>query len=396
MTPTRRMALAAIALCTTWLLQACGGADSAKSNASVRLINATHGQTSLDLLSNQAGVVSGVLRDAASSHGSVAEGSVTLQVNSGGSAWVSSTSTLSKGVFYSVVAYELNGTARLAVLTENTPAPSGGNAQWRVVNLAGSSGALDVYLTDPGTDLAGVGSPSLSLAASTSTTTSPTLSVSPGTYRLRVTGSGNTDDLRLDLPSVTIGNQQVVNVLLTPAAGASLLNAVWAPEKAAVTAVRNPNARVRLVAAVAGSGVVAASAGGTVLSSGSVSPAVSDYLTVPAGSLAAPTATALVDNNFAPGSSSVKLRLLNGLTGAATGLILSADFAVLASNVTPGQVSAPALATASTVMRVEATAAVTQQSVYLQPALNLSGGSVYTLFMLGDSSAPVGVLRKDR
>lgn len=115
------------------------------------------------------------------------------------------------------------------------------------------------------------------------------------------------------------------------------------------------------------------------------------------GSPGSATATTLVDNNFAPGASSnVKMRLLNGLTGIPVALNLTTDFAVLADKLQPGKASAAALAAASAAMRMEVTSSVAQQSVYLQSALSLSGGGVYTLFMLGDSAAPVGVLRKDR
>ena len=136
MTQTRRMAPSGIAIFTALLLQACGSSSST-SSASVRLINATNIQASLDLLSSVSDATSAVLRDSASSCVSIAEGSASLQVNSAGSstARVSTSTPLTKDVSYSFIAYEVSGTAKLATLTENSSTPTTGTAQWRVLNL---------------------------------------------------------------------------------------------------------------------------------------------------------------------------------------------------------------------------------------------------------------------
>ena len=58
------------------------------------------------------------------------------------------------------------------------------------------------------------------------------------------------------------------------------------------------------------------------------------------GSAAAPTASLIADDNHLPTTTgNLKLRLLNGLTGAASPLTLDAAFAVIASNVVPGTAS---------------------------------------------------------
>lgn len=138
-------------------------------------------------------------------------------------------------------------------------------------------------------------------------------------------------------------------------------------------------------------------AGTAVNTSGIVLAGGSDVSLLVYGNSATATATAIVDNNFPPTvGTNVKMRLLNGLTGTPMGLTLNADFALRADNVMPGTASVPALAAANSAMRIEVTSSVSQQSLYLQSALNIAGGGVYTMFMLGDSTAPIGVLRKDR
>jgi hypothetical protein len=110
----------------------------------------------------------------------------------------------------------------------------------------------------------------------------------------------------------------------------------------------------------------------------------------------APLVPLIAGSNSSISDDEHDMRLLNGTTGTAIGLTLNADFSVLANNVLQGQASTSGLATANSAMRVEVTSSVSQQSLYLQTGLNIPGSGVYTMFMLGDSTAPTGVLRKDR
>ena len=111
----------------------------------------------------------------------------------------------------------------------------------------------------------------------------------------------------------------------------------------------------------------------------------------------AATASLIADDNLLPSATTkLKMRLVNGVTGAASALTLNANFSVIASNVQPGQVSAPALVAGNSAMRLEVTSPLTQQSLHPQIDLSIPGTGVYTLFMLGDGAAPVGLLRRDR
>jgi hypothetical protein len=420
----------AIGLTLSVLLQACGGGGDSTGNGSVRLINATLSHPSLDLLVNAAVVVPATAQQSASAYVAPAAGSLTLQVNDAGSSTslALASAVIVKDYHYSVLAYESGGAVRLAVISEDIAAPAAGSAQMHVFDAAGSAGALDVYVTDAATDLAAVSSPSFSVNATSFAQSSGLVTFAPGTYRVRVTGAGNKADLRLDMASVTLADQQVGTVLLTPTAGAGLVNGGWLLQQSTFTANRNTSARVRLAAAVSGGASVAASAGGTSIAGAAAAPSIGAYTVVPAagalavtvngtavntaalsfaegtdvtllvyGSPTAATATAIVDDNFLPATSTnLKMRLLNGVTGNAVALTLLADFAVVANAIAPGQASPATLVAGNSTMRVEVTSAASQQSLFLQTALNIPGGGVYTLFMLGDAAAPVGVLRKDR
>ena len=119
------------------------------------------------------------------------------------------------------------------------------------------------------------------------------------------------------------------------------------------------------------------------------------------GSAAAPTATLVTDDNHLPTSTTnLKLRLFNGVTGAAPPLSLDAAFAVIASNIAPGTASGYSVVAASTALQLDVLSATSLTPVWssstLSTPLSVPGNSVFTLFMLGDAAAPVALLRRDR
>lgn len=414
-------------------LQACGGSsDDSSGSASVRVINATQSHASLDLLSGSTRIIAATALDTVSAAVSQTAGTITFQANDAGdgSALATASSAIAKDLHYSLLAYEASGAVKLALIGEDTTTPTTGTAQLRIFDAASSAGTLDVYVTAPGTDLASVAAPTFTISAPNYALPSGLVSFTPGTYRVRVTAADNKTDLRLDMPTITLANQAIATVVLTPSAGANLVNGGLLLQQGSFTPYRNTNARVRLAAAVSGGATVAASAGSTPIETGLVAPAVGAYtlvpttadaplavtingspLTLPALALAAgsdatllvhgspgtATASLLTDDNLLPtATTKLKMRLVNGVTGAATALTLNADFSVIASNVQPGQASTAALVTGNSAMRLEVTSPLTQQSLFLQTDLSLPGAGVYTLFMLGDAAAPAGLLRRDR
>ena len=423
----RNWAAAGIVLATT-MLTACGGGGSSDS-ASVRLVNATVTHSSLSLLANAGTAASGVAVDTVSSYAGVDSGSPVLQVNDAATATVLATTapSLAGGQHYTVLAFENNGTVRTTLIGEDAAAPSAGTASLRVFDAATDAGALDVYVVDPNADPASVTSPTFSLAAASTVQASSFLSFPPGTYRVLVTGSGNRADLRLDIPAVVLASQQLATVVLTPASGGTLVNGSVVLQQGAYSAARNTSVRLRLAAAVTNGAPVAVSAGATPIAA-MTSPSVGAYATVPAGAAlsisvggvavaapttslaagsdatllvygdaAAPAASLIVDDNHLPASNTtLKLRLLNGLTGAATPVTLIANFAVVASNVAPAQASAYAVVGAATPLTLDVTTPASPTPVNVGTNLAVPGNSVYTLFMLGSASAPVPLLRRDR
>jgi hypothetical protein len=396
----------------------------------VRVVNATLTHASIDLLANGSLALSATASDSVSGYAGVASGSPALQVND--SATGSALATLAPSVagsgHYVVIAYESGGVLRTTVIAEDAAAPVAGTASLRVFDAATDAGAIDVYITDPATDITTLTSPTFTFAASASLQASGFLSIAPGTYRVRVTGSGNPLDLRLDMPAVTLTNQQVAALFLAPTIGGTLVNGAALVQQGAYTAGRNTSARVRLAAALASAATVTANAGGTAIAVNVAAPSVGAYVLVPAraainvsvngasvaapaaapaagsdstllvyGSAAAPTASLIADDNHLPTTTgNLKLRLLNAVTGAASPLTLDAAFAVIASNVVPGTASPYAAVASSTALRVDVFSPASLTPIYSDPALSVPGNAVYTLFMLGDAATPIPLLRRDR
>ena len=424
-----------LALCAV-LVTACGGNNNSSGTASVRVVNATVTHSSLTFLANSAIAGNPTAIDTASDYVGVASGSPTLQINDGVTSGALATLSPSLGgnAHYVLVAYENGGIVRTTIIAEDIAAPAAGNSSLRVFNAATDAGPIDVYVTDPAADISTSTSPTFTFGSSTVLQTSTFLSLTPGTYRVRVTGAGNPADLRLDIPSITLVNQQIDSILLTPTTGGTLINGGFLVQQSTYTAARNRSARVRLAAAVSGGASVSASSGTTAtgvtpIGSAVVSPAVGAYTLVSAGgplnitvngaSVAAPasvptagsdttlliygtpgapTASLITDDNHLPSiATNIKLRLINGLTGTAPPpLTLNANFAVIASNIQPGTASTYGTVTASTSARLDVFSPASLTPIYSESALSVPGNAVYTLFMLGDAGTPIHLIQRDR
>jgi hypothetical protein len=421
---------AACAAILTMALAGCGGNNSGSDTAQLRVVNATASHASIDLLVNSSTAIAATAKDAVSAYTTVASGGPTIQVDDAGATVALATlaPTLSKDQHYAVLVYESGTGVRTAVLGEDNTAPSAGTAALRIFDASPDAGSLDVYVTDPATDITTV-SPTFTLSSPFSATQVTSFLTFPtGTVRVRVTGTGNASDLRLDIPSVALASQALITVLVTPSTGGVLTNGGALVQQGGYAATRNATARVRVAAAVTGNASVGATSGTTVVSTPTTSPAVGSYVVVPAGvalavsvngasvqvpgggpqagsdstllvygSAAAPTVTVIADDNHLPSTTTaVRMRMVNGVTGSATPLTLAADFGVVAANVAPGAASPYGSVAANTAMRLEVTSPSGLAPVYTESALSIPAQTVFTLFMLGDAAAPSHVLRRDR
>lgn len=294
-------------------------------------------------------------------------------------------------------------------------------------------GALDVYLTDSDTALEDASPVVANIAAAT---LSYCNRLERGTRRLRVTGRGDPRDLRLDLPTFELADQARVTLVLQPSVGGVLVHALASQHQGALTALRNPHARVRLAAGVARGGKVTASVSGVSLSVSLTSPSLGAYTLMPAGRAAPEVAvgghavdTSLrdfdggsdftlavmgdpdgadnpvharlaPDRNLLPSSAyRARLRLLHmapELEGRAQ-VSLTKDLVVVTSDpfFANPNLYAPADA-GDTAARLVASSPDFSDGPFFDEDVVIVGRGVYTLFVMTGAERPVGLLSRER
>lgn len=364
------------ALPLAWLTACGGGGDS--NDANVRLVNAS-AYSSLDFYVDDADSpqISGVDFGAGSSYTNVPSGEVANVLTAAGSSTelLRQTRSLGSGKKYTVVAFGFEGALKSVAMTDDEDAADSNKTKVSVLN-AGAD-ALDVYLT--GTDETLESSNPVISGADPNGTQSSFTSVASGTYRLRVTGADNTEDLRLDIPSITLDSTKVLTLVLTPGQGGVLMHAIGAVQGGEATPYLNVQARVRMVAAVGAAApfsAVSMSAGDTVLGTSVASFTVGKYVLVDAGTL---TLTTSVD------STPLDAKSITIAAGSDTTLLVTGTSAADAAvNVIADDNRLPTVATKYKIRVIHAAPSLAAQSVTLKvdssqvgDAQPLGGASAY-------------------
>ncbi|MGC8517691.1 MAG: DUF4397 domain-containing protein [Steroidobacteraceae bacterium] len=421
-------------------LSGCGNSGDAQ----IRLLNASAGYAALDVYFQTSGTagtpqISNVGSGTVSGYSAVIPAAYTVYFTSHGVGAANALASLSKTLANSerrtYVAYGDSGSFGVLDINEQQSAPNGGYANVEVLNADPDAGSLDVYLTSPGIPLSNA-SPNFSALAGGKA--SPFSAIPQGTYELRITGAGTNSDLRFDLPSLQLSDQETLSLIITEAPGGYLVNVMALPQKGTLTVYTNPDARVRAAIGVSGASSVSASVGSTALLSAAPASTIGTYELVPAGNqavtvtvngtaISAPSQSLtagldytlliygtpttvqeswLADRNIPPLSGYASVRLVNAMSGSGDPLSLAVNFMPVASGVPLGS-DLPSGASsgtspydtevvATTTGTVTVTDYTTSQTLYSQTAAPLGSGNVYSMFMFGSTSAPVGVLSQDR
>jgi hypothetical protein len=427
--PSIPRAALVLALCIP-LLHACGGSSN---DAEVRLVNASADYTSISLYESSTLLGDAVAADTVGSYVGVDPATYEFDLRTAGSSSTaaSATQAVATGDHFTLVAYVDAGTLKTATLTDDEDKPASGYASLRIFNAAPAVAAgVDVYVTTTAcASLTSADSPVASAVTGLQDGYTSVVAATGGSaWHVCVTGTGDRADLRLDIPALTLTSQQVATLILTKTTGGVLLNGLLLNQQGTLTSYANTSVRLRLVADAASGGVVSASANGTVLGTSYASPTVSAWRTVSAGDLAltlsidgvaitktgltaaaggdytllvagsagAPTINLLTDDDAAPTSSAlpVRMKLVNGLNGATGSAMLTSSGAVVGDSVAFGAASDDAsIAASAAAADLQVTSAGT--TLWEVSGQTLTSGSVYTVFLLGDVGAPKGVLRVD-
>jgi hypothetical protein len=418
------VALSVVAAC---FLSGCG---SDSNDAEVRLLNLSQGYSSLALYANSSEEKSDVAYGTASGYFGLSADTYTLNFTVSGvtTALSSSSVTLSAKSHQTFVGYGDTGSFATLEIGEDTNSPSSSTTDVQVVNAAPDAGAVDVYFTASGTSLNDV-SPTFSNVAGGSIASGGFVNMTSGTYEMQVTTTGSKTNVLLDVASVTLGGGTVRSVILSDTSGGVLVNATILPQQQALTAENNPNSRIRAVAGVS-TGSVDVSVGGTSLLASAPPNTIGDYTLVTAGSSTAVTLSVggtavnvpvqtlaagadytfliwndtsgntqeslISESNGLAISGDSKIRLINSMSGLADPLSMTVSYTPEAESIALGSASDFVSVTDGTAVPLGVTDSTTSTTLYTNTAASLSSQGVYTLFLFGSSTTPVGTLQSDR
>jgi len=433
---SNKISLALISL-TALALNGCGGGgEESGADPKIRLLNLSAGYSALDLMTNldsddeddDETQATGVALETVSDYATLDADDYTVKVRRTGSGSVLRSFTgeeLVEDTINTYVAYGEVGNFGALRIDDTLDEADASESKLNVANVS-SAGSLDVYLTDSTTDLDDT-TPVLSgVVASLAG-----LVADSGTFRLRVTATGDTSDVRLDVPAFTLADRGVATLILTSTQGGMLANAVFLPQEGQPTKFANTKARVRGAVGLAnganasiligGQSVLSAATAGvigsryTLLDAGLVPvtltvngtavpvanlnlTAGADYTLLVWNDANGPQTSLILDDNRLPAGGSVvtKLRLLNGMSTLAAPLTLSVDFSPVIEGTLLGQVSDEIEISAGTDRQFDVSNTSTAQNVLTRSAITLQGNSVYTFFMTDTGTTPIGVLRRDR
>jgi hypothetical protein len=434
---SNRTASLVLICAATLALHACGGSGEEKGeDPKIRLLNLSAGYSSLDLMTNldsdddddDETQATNVTLESVSSYATLDPDDYTVKVRRTGSGSVLrsfAAEELVEDTINTYVAYGDVGNFGALRIDDTLDEADAGDSKLGVANVS-SAGALDVYLTDATTDLDDT-TPVLSSVGSSLSQ----LVTDSGTFRLRVTASGDTADVRLDIPNFTLTDKAVASLILTSTQGGMLANAIFLPQGGQPTKFTNTKARLRGAVGLAnganasiqvgGQSVLSAATAGvigsryTLLDAGSVPvtltvngtavpvanvdlTAGADYTLLVWSNANGPQTSLINDDNRLPagGSTLTKLRLLNGMSTLAAPITLSVDFSPVIEGTLVGQVSDEIEINAGTDRQFDISNTSTAQNVLTRTAITLQGNSVYTFFMTDNGATPLGVLRRDR
>lgn len=443
-----RLALT-LSLSATAFLTACGGGGGGDDKAEVRLLNVTLTQASLDLvLGDNQSVSAKVTPGTVGTYGSVSTSSSGNVVTSGSGTSVAAVApSLTGGSKYTLITYNSAGLVRTSLLQESQDAAPSGKAKLLVLNLAPDAGAMDVYVLGTG-DSPDTATPLVSNNAGGGG--AGYTQVNSGTFRIRVTGTGVRNDLRLDIPAVTLDSASVNVLILSNTTSGSLVTGTQVVQQGKAAHFVNPLTRVRVLNGLSGTPTVSASVADSTTSTvttilaasrplnlssyatfnagaGTVTVVVDgapqtlvassfvagqDYTVLVSGAAGAAQVKVLKDDNTLPSvNGNVKIRLINGLSdpSATATLNVNSQDVQSAINVATGSTSdsfsSANFANGGTGVPVIVTSPITlsgdplwvQSGTLTSPGNTLlQANGVYTVVVTGDPANVRGRLYKDR
>ena len=219
-------------------LTGCGGASS--DTAALRFVNGTSDYATADFWVDGSLVFSGLANGGgATGYGSEDSGTLQIELHPAGSSTAKLTAAhdFAADSNTTILAYgSLATSLSFRYFDESNAAASSGTFKVRVFQGSPSLAALDVYITNT-SSLSGL-SPTLSLSAYGEL--SSFVSLSSGTYRVRITSSGDQSAVLFDYTAgLTVSSTTVVTLAIVPRSSGSLPNIAVLPEGVSALVMAN-------------------------------------------------------------------------------------------------------------------------------------------------------------
>lgn len=209
-----RWKLAPLAVGVSLLGAVLASTGCGSSSSNVRLMNAMTGSSSIDMLLDNKGTITGISYGAASSYVKTGRGNhnLTIEATGNSSALINQSVTFPSGDT-TVVATDSGA----SVVTDDNSAPSSGNIKIRVINASPSIGTIDVYVVASGNSISGM-SPTFSNLGFQASSGYQTLAA--GSYQVIFTPVGQQfPEYTSSAQSFSSGQIRTVVVLDNPSGG---------------------------------------------------------------------------------------------------------------------------------------------------------------------------------
>ena len=427
-----RILLAALCLVCV-ALTGCGKSGNSNTSAQMRILNAFAEAPALNVTVNAKAVATGLTFPGLTQYVGIDGGTPPFVVSVTGAptTLVNTMVNVASGNYSYVVFGPLTGVATLLV-NDAFADPGNGFFAVRVLNAAAGSGALDVYLTAPGADLAATSPTIAGVAYGAISNFTP---VTIGTnFEIRVTPNGSKDVIYDTAPRTfaehsgtnivlfgkgsgklvdvavlnndsvgsgaiaenLLAQYKIVNASQVPSALNIFVDSTLQLSNVPYTGVSNYQ---RTSAGAHNLRVEATSTPGATLLALSTSFATatdtSIALTGPAGAL---NAVVLNDDNLPPPSGTAGVRVVNtsvDIPSFDVFVNFGKQISALAANTASGYVSLTAAATTGTAYQFDFNISGANQAVLTLPGVLLTAGHKYTIYVAGPANALKAIVTQD-
>ncbi len=425
-------ALFVSACLAAFALAGCGLNPSGNgTGTTLRVANLLTGSTSVTVTAGGTAFMSGSPFQTITPYQGIPAGTYTFNVNLAGAATpaYTATSTLANVSAYTFVVFGApsNVTGLLLSDTVLVNVPTG-NFALSLANTSPTAGAIDLYLTAPGADL---GAATPIVTGMVYGANSAFVIVPLGSYQLRLTRTG-TKEVIFDAPAPTVADGSAQTVVAYSRGSARLVNVAFLTTGGAATFLENRLAQIKAVNAssvpsplnlfldgtltvanipytsvsnyqVVGAGPrtitveAAATPGATLLTTTPTLTPATDTSIALYGNAGSLGALVLTDTNVTTLAANAQVRFVN-VSPDLPSLDVYANGTLAAAGLLQNSASSYALLAAiadGTSYQFDFDPAGTTTPVLTLPAVSLTAGGVYTIYVMGPAGALQGVVVQD-